>query len=173
MRTMVATALLISALAGTPSAKQSALRESAALADVIVVAEVAEVGEPPGFWSGYILADQFVTYRGIEVIKGDPGGDRFDVGFYIMSSLSLVDKDKPRLSPKIFAPGKRHVLFLRALKEGDPPAKVLVTDGPGKISALDRSEFTSRPTFAPVQFIDLIPADADTVETLRNITSTK
>jgi hypothetical protein len=185
--------------AGAPGAAQSGLREQAAKADLIVIAEVVEVGESPGIWGGYLSPKQSVIYREVEVLKGSLNRNRFEVGFYITSVSSRVAKDRPRLSPEIFAAGKRHVLLLKSaagestsnkvpilteqgkvvlkdvseVNEAAGSRKVPVATEAGNISFEDASEHNKLYAFEPVQVITVLTADANTIETLRNMISEK
>jgi len=185
--------------AGVQGAAQPRLREQAAKADLIVIAEVVEVGESPGFWGGgYLLPKQSVTYRQVGVLKGSLSHSQFEVGFYITSVSSRVDKDRPMLSPEIFAPGKKHVLFLNSavedtsnkvptmteegkvvLKDASEvsgaagPRKVPVATGAGNISFEDASEHNKLYAFEPAQVITVLTADANTIQTLRAMISEK
>lgn len=194
MNTILSFILLCACLtAGAQGAAQSKLREQAAKADLIVIAEVVEVGESPGFWGGgYLLPKQSVTYRQVGVLKGSLSHSQFEVGFYITSVSSRVDKDRPMLSPEIFAPGKRHVLFLNTAAEdtsnkvpvmneqgkivhkdasefGGPagPRKVPVATEPGNISFEDTSEHNKLYAFEPAQVITVLIADASTIQTIK------
>jgi len=83
---------------------------------VIVVAEVIEVGEAPGIWSGIVLSVQRVKYEVKEVLKGDLAQKRVCVGHYVYHNSRTADKTYPRLAQTIFTKGNMLVLLL----EPDP-----------------------------------------------------
>lgn len=139
---LLSAALCLAALMSLQgTAQTTTVRDLAAQADIIVVAEVVEVGESPGFWAGYMSPTQPVTYRQVEVLKGSLSSNQFRLEFVISSLSRIVEKDQPRLSSKLFAPGNRHVLFLEAVKEGDPSPKIPIMDDQGRVTLKDPSEF--------------------------------
>jgi hypothetical protein len=81
-------------------------------AEIVVVAEVAEVYPSPGFWSGTFASVQHVKYRVVEVLKGEVKKKEIDAGHYVVSNGLTADKENARLSPKIFSPGNRLILIL-------------------------------------------------------------
>ncbi len=81
-------------------------------AKIIVAAEVIDIGEAPGVWSGYFLSVQRVKYEVKEVLKGDLTQGRICVGHYVVHNSLTADKTYPRLSSTIFVKGNRLVLFL-------------------------------------------------------------
>jgi len=83
-------------------------------ATVIAVAEIEEVKQSVGIWSGLFLVIQRVDYKVKAVLKGETPGDRISVGHYIVARSSTADDQEPRLSPTLFVPGKTVVLFLTA-----------------------------------------------------------
>jgi hypothetical protein len=81
-------------------------------AKVIVAADVIDIGEAPGGWSGYFLSVQRVKYEVKEVLKGVLAQGRICVGHYVAHNSLTADKTYPRLSSTIFVKGNRLVLFL-------------------------------------------------------------
>ena len=79
---------------------------------LVVVAEIVEVKPAPGFWSGQFAAVQYVHYKIIESLKGNTAGD-IEVGHYVVKNSLTADKDRARLSPKLFKVGNRLILFIQ------------------------------------------------------------
>src|SRR5262245_48078989 len=79
---------------------------------VIVAAEVIDIGEAPGVWSGIVLSVQRVKYEVKEVLKGDLAQGLICVGHYVVHNSLTAEKTYPRLSSTIFVKGNRLVLFL-------------------------------------------------------------
>jgi hypothetical protein len=82
--------------------------------DLILVAEVKQVGPTPGFWSGLFAASQRIRFKVVKVLKGNLKADEVEVEYYLVKNDELVDNERPRLSPEIFKAGNQVVLFLKA-----------------------------------------------------------
>ena len=124
-------------------------------ADIIVVAEVERVRKSPGHWSGFGAAVQYVDYKVTRVLKGSglTDGGEFVAGFLLDSGSSLVDEDTPKLSEKVLAASKQHVLFIKVDSErryGSP---------------------TGGTFFAPNDHVGLVEANEETLNSLRRIIS--
>lgn len=90
---------------------------------LVVVAEVLRVGPAPGQdASGANI--QNVSYKVVRVLKGETKATEFSVGFRIEFGVEFVELKESRLSPQLFAPSKRHVLFLKS----DPATQSLEKD---------------------------------------------
>jgi len=133
---------------------------------VIVVAEVVDIGEAPGFWSGYILSVQRVKYEVKEVLKGDLAQRRVCVGHYVYHNSRTADKSYPRLAPTIFAKGNRLVLLL----EPDPHPGKGYFEKPRRTPMCSADE----PSFL-VNYVDdgVMLAEEKTLKSLRQAISSK
>ena len=91
----------------------------------VIVAEVVEVKPAPGFWSGQVAALQYVHYKVIKSLKGNPP-DHIEVGHYVVKNSLSADKDRARLSPELFRVGNRLILIieLERSKHQAEPGKV-------------------------------------------------
>lgn len=78
----------------------------------IVVATVDRVFSPPGYWSGTFAAMQVVQYKPVTYIKGHISKSSFVASHYVVSGSRTADIEKPQLSPELFKPGRKLVLFL-------------------------------------------------------------
>jgi hypothetical protein len=133
---------------------------------VIVVAEVIEVGEAPGIWSGYIASVQRVKYEVKEVLKGDLAQRRVCGGHYVVHNSSTADKTFPRLAQTIFAKGNRFVLLL----EPDPHPGKGYFETPRRTPMCNADE----PSFL-VKYVDygVMPAEEKTLKSIRQAISSK
>ncbi len=93
----------------------SRIRIPDASVGAVVVAEVVEVGPAPGSWSGIAPAPQRVRYKVVEVLKGRFVEENIEVTHYVVHNSLTADTSTPQLSPKIFFPGNRLILFLGGL----------------------------------------------------------
>lgn len=80
--------------------------------ELVVLAEVVNVKPAPGFWSGHIAAIQRVEFKAVEVLKGRLSSPELEVEYYVVKNSPLADTEQPRLSPELFKPGNRLILFL-------------------------------------------------------------
>jgi hypothetical protein len=94
----------------------------------------------------------------VEVLKGETKSTEFSVGFTIEFGVPFVELKESRLSPEVFAVGKRHVLFLKT----DPATR------PSEKSRLD-GELEGY--LSPADHYGLMAADAETVRYLRQFIS--
>ena len=82
---------------------------------IVAVAEVLEVGTPPGIWMGSIIpSTQNVQYKVVEVLKGELKAEKIEVGYFMIGNMRTTDTPdgKPGLTPSIFKPGNRLILLL-------------------------------------------------------------
>jgi hypothetical protein len=105
-------------LSGNSREDQESLQRFARDAELVVVAEIAEVQPSPNFWSGFILSTQSVDYRVIEVLKGQLKYPELRVEFLLFQQNPFVDPFKPHLLPEVFKPGNRQVHFLKRHGKG-------------------------------------------------------
>ena len=134
------------------------LQRLAEKAQVIVVAEIEEVGPPPqvSAWSGLLAVRQGVKYRVRSVLRGQTTEDVMWVSFYLIHGSRTVSRDVPELSPKLFEKTKVHMLFLQPAKQ---PAAIEAGAAPASsYSAIDAN-------------CGAIPAETGLVEEVRRIIS--
>jgi len=91
-------------------------------ADLILIVEVEKRLPGPSFYSGYMLSTHEVSYRVVEVLKGEANSGEIDVGFILVAGDPLADTKKPQLSPIVFKPGNQHILFIN-YNEGEEHCK--------------------------------------------------
>jgi hypothetical protein len=125
---------------------------------IVAIAEVLEVGLPPGLWMGTIIPSvQSVIYKVIEVLKGDLKAEKIEVGYYMIRGTRLTDTPdgRPGLTPALFTAGNRLVLLLT------PGKCVENLTGPGPESGL--------PVYCSgdVQF-GAVPTDEEYLAKVRN-----
>ena len=94
------------------------IQDAARSSEIIVLAEVVEVGPPLGLWSGGYVVAQRVDYEIKEVLKGDIQEKKIGVAHYVIAGSSTVDDKVARLSPVLFKRGNRLLLFL--VRDVDP-----------------------------------------------------
>ena len=92
--------------------REPSIRQLVHDAPVVAVAEIEQVEQPLGVWSGTFLIVQRVRYRVKTVLKGEIKQDQVTVGYYIVANSSTADTERAQLSPKIFVKGKEVLLFL-------------------------------------------------------------
>jgi hypothetical protein len=85
--------------------------------EVILVVKIVEVKSPPSFWSGVMPAIQQVRYKVLRTIKGSTPHNEITVRHFVVRNSLTADRTSPRLSPRLFAPGSRLLLFLRRSRE--------------------------------------------------------
>jgi hypothetical protein len=135
-------------------------------AKVIVAAEVIDIGEAPGVWSGYFLSVQRVKYEVKEVLKGDLAQRRICVGHYVVHNNLTADKTYPRLSSTIFVKGNKLVLFLAP----DPhPGKGYIE----KPSRTPMCGATETSFLVPEVNYSAMPAEEKILESIRQTISSK
>jgi len=89
-------------------------------ADIVVVGEVLNVGDAPGFWSGQSAALQKVSFRLKSVLKGTFTEPEFSVEYYVLHGSRLSAKEAPRLNGFLFKSGNALLLFLSVRNVGLP-----------------------------------------------------
>lgn len=151
---------LLGASAIDAAAREDRQRENylAYSARVVVVAEVLRVELAPGHEDESGANIQDIRYRVIEVLKGETRTIEFSVGFPIEFGIAFVDLKNSRLSPQMFAPGKRHVLFLKTDPATQPLEKSRLD---GKLESY----------IAPENHYGLATADAETISHLKQFLS--
>jgi hypothetical protein len=91
-------------------------------AEVVFVGEVVEVEERGLIqWSGLTLYKQHVRYKVTAVLKGEFSESKVWVGYPIYHGSLLADKEVPQLSPKVFKTNNAHIVFMKHVKERNPP----------------------------------------------------
>jgi hypothetical protein len=90
--------------------------------EVVFVGEVIEVERPLLLaWSGLALYRQHVRYKVGAVLKGKLSEKELWVGYPIYHGSLLADKEVPQLSPEVFKANSTHIVFMKHVKELDPP----------------------------------------------------
>ncbi len=99
---------------------EARLQRTAAKADVVMIAEVAELeNDALSFWSGVMGVRQHVRYKVKTVLKGELAESVVRVAFYVVHHSATADKDEPQLSPELFKENSVHVVFLKREKKPD------------------------------------------------------
>jgi len=108
--------LLVSAstINAAPPENRQRINYLAFSSKLVVVAEVLNVERAPGHKDESGVSVQDVSYKVVQVLKGETKAIEFSVGFTIEFGVPFVELRESRLSPGLFAPGKRHVLFLKS-----------------------------------------------------------
>jgi len=78
----------------------------------VVLAHVREVHESPGVWCGIAETSQDVTWQVDHVLDGKTPPDPVRVGHPLVHGSRLVERDEPRLDPKLVHPGACAILCL-------------------------------------------------------------
>ena len=99
-------------LQSAPGCREPSIQQLVHDAPVVAVAEIEQLEQPLGFWSGTFLVVQRVHYRVKTVLKGEIKQDQVTVGYYVVANSSTADTEQAQLSPKIFVKGKAVILFL-------------------------------------------------------------
>jgi hypothetical protein len=63
-------------------------------------------------WSGTGMTKQYITYQIKSSLKGNINSGAITVAHVLLRNSLTVDKEKPRLSPKLFQKGKPLLLFI-------------------------------------------------------------
>jgi hypothetical protein len=105
-------------ISGNVHEDQKRLQRLAGDAEMVVVAEIAEVQPSLNFWSGFVRSTQSVDYRIIEVLKGNFRYPELRIEFLLIRESPFVDPFEPHLLPEVFKPGNRQVHFLRRRGNG-------------------------------------------------------
>jgi len=97
-----------------PVAAAPAFVRAARAAGAVFEARVVDVGPPPGFWSGFAVAFQSVTYR-ITKIYGDRDhrlrvGKQVTVQHWIVAESDTADSE-PRLRPDLVHVGATMIVL--------------------------------------------------------------
>jgi hypothetical protein len=100
-------------ISGASRENQEVLQRLVERAEIVVVAEIAEVLPSPNFWSGFVRSAQSVDYRVIEVLKGDVRHRELRIDFLLSQDSPFVDPFEPHLLPEVFKPGTRQLHFLK------------------------------------------------------------
>jgi len=150
--------LSASAVCAAPRDDRERVNYLAYSAKIVVVAEVLGIEKSPSHNSESGANVQDVRYRVIEVLKGETKSGEFSVGFALEFGAPFVEFKEPRLSPQQFAPGRRHVLFLKA----DPATR-----------SLDKRRIDGKLEryLSPDDHYGLTAADAETIRQLQQFIS--
>ena len=111
--------------------------------DAAFRARIVEVGDSPGFGSGYLVARQSVKYTVLEVYYGTlvSKGDEVDVQHVIVGGGPAEDSKQPKLNPALMRPGREVILLVYGkfpgcgkglYVSGDDPAGVIFLNGTAK-----------------------------------------
>ncbi|HUH01212.1 MAG TPA: hypothetical protein VML75_04405 [Kofleriaceae bacterium] len=87
-------------------------------AEAVFIGTLLEAGEPPGFFSGYKLATQTLTYEVERVLRGDVDRPRMLVHQLIVARSPVLDGDKPALQPRYTRVGTRYIVAVGGTTEG-------------------------------------------------------
>jgi hypothetical protein len=77
--------------------------------DIAIVGRVARLGAEPGAWSGFVTERQDVEFEVDASLKGSPGL-RLTVPISVVSGDRFARKDRPGLSPVVFAKGRKFLV---------------------------------------------------------------
>jgi hypothetical protein len=145
-----------------PHCDEIQMRQLANDSELIVVAEIVEVGRAPGIWSGLLLVAQNVRYEVKEVLKGKVLDKcQITVAHYVVKNSLTADTTEPRLSPKTFKTGNRLVLFLAA----DP--------GKGKYVSLSPPDPQTKTYVVPEVNCGAMLAEESVLKSIRQAASAK
>jgi len=95
------------------------MAQGAKASEFVAIATVKKVFSPPGYWSGMFAAMQLVEYEPVESLKGKLDQSSIVVSHYVVANSLTADAKEPHLSPDLFRPGRKVVLFLNS-GEGSP-----------------------------------------------------
>jgi hypothetical protein len=98
---------------GLPAGTATRARQNLHAADVVFVGDVLDVGTRPPAWSGRAVARQTVRYRVDDWLKGYLDERHVAVDHLVVASSRHADGDAVGLTPTIFAPDKRLIVFVR------------------------------------------------------------
>ncbi len=122
--------VLVACDSSVSAATGTALLDGVKDSEIVVHAEVREVGPSLGFWSGFMPALQRVTYGVVRVYKGEVAeGEELAVDHILVGSEPAAD-DEPRLRPDLFQPGRQVVLFIQTEYPGLQKGLYVVGDKP-------------------------------------------
>ncbi|MGQ0646227.1 MAG: hypothetical protein ACT4P7_01580 [Gemmatimonadaceae bacterium] len=100
------------------------------------------MGPPPAAWTNFALAHQSVSYAGIEWLKGDgPEVSVATVHHLCMEGTLTAKRGRPGLDARLFAPGRRLLVFARLAT--DPECK-----GGVRLEANEPNGFLEAPTLS-------------------------
>lgn len=111
------TLILLVFFCGLEVAAQPDLHRLVHRSDIIAIAEVIEVSQPPGFWSGTTPARQSIRYKVLSLIRGGPLSNEVLVSHLVVRNSRTADANSPRLSEDYFSKGRRLLLFLKVTDE--------------------------------------------------------
>jgi len=92
------------------AAREQALAQKLAGAELVFVGRVVHVGRSPGVYSGTVMVWQEVLYQVEEVWKGRAPADRRLVVRHLLAEAPTIDPTAPRLNPAIWREGARLVV---------------------------------------------------------------
>ncbi len=143
-------------ISGASHEDEAMLRRFARDAEIVVVAEIAEVKPSPNSWSGFVTSAQGVDYRVIEVLKGNLKYPEIRVDFLLIQESPFVDPFAPHLLPEVFKPGTRQVHFLKRSEGG-----TYFERAGGRLES-----------FSNLNHLWSVPAETDTLNYIRQLTLT-
>ena len=84
-------------------------------AELVFTATLLSLEASPGVWSGTLAVYQKAHYRIVRVYKGSPGAvdSEVVVQHLLVQGSPTADETQARLSPALFQPGKRLLLFAK------------------------------------------------------------
>ena len=103
---------------GTPAVNTEAMLNLTRKSDLVVVATVISLGDPPPAWSGFAAAFQRATYSVDRTLKGAPLTGTVEVRHPIVHGSTSSDPTKPALNAAIFTPGLKVILVLNRVGDG-------------------------------------------------------
>ncbi|MFH1226385.1 MAG: hypothetical protein V1701_00600 [Planctomycetota bacterium] len=81
---------------------------------VIFIGKIIEISPAPGIWSGFMPAEQSVTYQVIDVLKNPDGvslNEKQQIYYFIIKGSNLCDPNEPKLLAEIFSVGNKVIVF--------------------------------------------------------------
>lgn len=87
-------------------------------AEAIFIGKLVESGEPPGYFSGYNIATQRLTYEVIRVVRGQVDQPTMTVHQLIVARSPVLDGDQPRLKPEFVEIGAEYIVAVNGHSEG-------------------------------------------------------
>jgi hypothetical protein len=95
-----------------PRCAKEHLAQQAKASEFVAIATVKKVFSPPGYWSGMFAAMQLVEYEPVESLKGKLDQSLIVASHYVVSNSVMADARRAQLSPNLFGPGHKVIIFL-------------------------------------------------------------
>jgi hypothetical protein len=89
------------------------IKNNALSAQMIINAEISSIDASSGVWSGCGVSRQQVNYKVIGVLKGSYSQSNISVNHLLVNNSRHADNDLVCLSPTIFSPGNKLIIFIR------------------------------------------------------------